>query len=82
MIRFCVHPDDDCPENHLYDEPLPGPHRRPLTRDELRQLESMILAFTAASPAAIPAIRPADTRRGSGADPETPAPANSATGGR
>lgn len=53
--------------------------------DELDRIESRIArdrrkaSLTAAPPAAVPADRPASTRRGSDVDSETPAPATETT---
>ena len=45
MARFCVHPDDDVPENHLGAESVARPASilpREMTREQLRQIETAL----------------------------------------
>lgn len=60
--------------------PYTFPRSEPLSRERLRALEAALATLTAAPPAADPADRPASARRGSDANSETPAPADSMVG--
>lgn len=45
MTRFCVHPDDDCPENHLGAELLGRPVSllpRDMSREQLSRLDESL----------------------------------------